>query len=188
MNHFFEKIDGFSSFYEQGNLLYVVLNNLKPSNEKKINIAEIGVYKGKLTALWNVELLNLKLNYDYYAIDTFEGSSEHVKNYDYYKETCNNLESIKNYIKIIKNESTIEAKNYPDEFFDFVYVDASHDYDSVTRDLETWYPKVKNNGIIAGDDYCQGWKDVILAVNDFFKSEKLNLVSNQQWWVKKINP
>ena len=35
---------------------------------------------------------------------------------------------------------------------DFVYIDASHDYDSVKEDIKHWLPKIRENGILAGDD------------------------------------
>jgi predicted O-methyltransferase YrrM len=54
---------------------------------------------------------------------------------------------------VLRN-STVEAAAYfADESVDFVYVDARHDYTSVKQDLETWWPKVKRGGILAGHDY-----------------------------------
>lgn len=35
---------------------------------------------------------------------------------------------------------------------DLVYIDASHDYDSVYADLNAWFPFVKGHGILCGDD------------------------------------
>ncbi len=183
MEHFFQKIDGFSHENEQGELLNIILTNIDIS--KKLNIAEIGVYKGRCTAMWNVMLMNNNIAYDYYAIDHFEGSEEHQKNYDYYTETLNNLNPILNKINLIKNDSLSESQNYPDEFFDVVYVDASHDYESVKKDILHWYPKVKRGGIICGDDYIQGWDGVIRAVDEVF-DKKINLIAKQQWWKKKI--
>jgi len=45
------------------------------------------------------------------------------------------------------------APLFPDGHFDWVYIDASHFYDDVKRDLEAFVPKVKQGGYIAGDDY-----------------------------------
>eukprot|EP00933_Yihiella_yeosuensis_P021056 TRINITY_DN16756_c6_g1_i1.p1 TRINITY_DN16756_c6_g1~~TRINITY_DN16756_c6_g1_i1.p1 ORF type:complete len:282 (+),score=36.57 TRINITY_DN16756_c6_g1_i1:92-847(+) len=45
------------------------------------------------------------------------------------------------------------AKLYPDESFDFIYVDALHDRKSALRDIRTWWPKLKPGGIMAGHDY-----------------------------------
>lgn len=40
------------------------------------------------------------------------------------------------------------------ESFDFVYLDAAHDYESVSAELEVYYKKVRPGGIFAGHDYC----------------------------------
>ena len=45
------------------------------------------------------------------------------------------------------------ADLYPNDYFDFVYVDASHDRIDVLMDLHLWWPKVKNGGVMAGHDY-----------------------------------
>jgi predicted O-methyltransferase YrrM len=183
MKHFYEQIDGYSSETEQGKLLKTILSNLGKVNNLKI--AEIGVYKGRGTAMWNVMLLNEGFIYDYYAIDHFIGSSEHDKNFDYYNTTLENLSPISDKINIIRNDSISESKNYPDEYFDIVYIDASHEYEYVKNDILNWLPKVKIGGIICGDDYISGWIGVVMAVNEIF-GNKVNVVGGQQWWIKKM--
>jgi len=49
--------------------------------------------------------------------------------------------------------------------FDFVYIDAAHDYASVSADIQAWLPLVKVGGIIAGHDYMH---DVKRAVDQIF--------------------
>jgi predicted O-methyltransferase YrrM len=64
------------------------------------------------------------------------------------------------------------ASNYQDDSLDFVFIDAGHDYDSVTKDITNWYPKIKNGGIIAGHDYHYD-VGVYPAVNDYFKGKTI---------------
>jgi hypothetical protein len=64
-------------------------------------------------------------------------------------------------------DSAEAAKKFPDKSLDYVYIDACHDYANVFRDLEAWYPKVKDMGMIAGHDWLI--KDVQDAVSDFFR-------------------
>lgn len=180
MEHFYETIDGFSNFVDQGNLLLTILGEL---NQPKLKIAEIGVYKGRMTAMWNVELINRELFYTYDAIDHFMGSEEHDKSINYYDLTKENLLPIKDRVNIIKNDSIDQSTQYPDNYFDIVYVDASHDYEAVKKDILHWLPKVKSGGIICGDDYIAGWPGVIQAVDEIFPI--INRVGGQQWWVKK---
>lgn len=182
MEHFYHNIDGWSSEDEQGQLLKTILPLVK--NEKELKIAEIGVYQGRGTSIWNTILINEGVDYKYKAIDHFQGSTEHIKNFDYYGSTLKNLEPIIERIEVIKNDSTSESKNYDDEYFDIVYIDASHEYEYVKEDILNWLPKVKIGGIICGDDYIAGWPGVVIAVNEIF-GNKVNVVGNQQWWLKK---
>lgn len=56
MEHFYQNIDGYSDETDQGKLLKTILKNIVVGN--KLKIAEIGVYKGRCTAMWNVILIN----------------------------------------------------------------------------------------------------------------------------------
>ncbi|WP_341319323.1 class I SAM-dependent methyltransferase [Paraburkholderia sp. IMGN_8] len=61
---------------------------------------------------------------------------------------------------------------YPDGFFDLIYVDAGHDYESVKRDAEVSARKVKKSGTIVFNDYVlydpfgEGPYGVVQAVNE----------------------
>jgi len=46
------------------------------------------------------------------------------------------------------------AADFPDEYFDWVYVDALHTHDAVMSDLRAWWPKVRVNGLVSGDDFA----------------------------------
>jgi hypothetical protein len=54
---------------------------------------------------------------------------------------------------IIRETSVDAVKIFQDGFFDFVFIDASHDYKSVKEDLVNWFPKIKIGGVIMGHDY-----------------------------------
>lgn len=181
MNHFYETIDGWSQMSEQGQLLETLLK-LVDVNEK-IKILEIGVYQGRMTAMWNSILISRDVLYEYIAVDHFRGSEEHSKEINYYDQTLKNLEPIMDYITIIKNDSVSESEKHPDEWFDIIYLDASHDYESVMNDIKCWYPKVKPGGFLCGDDYVRGWPGVVKAVDEQFH----NIIKHgkQQWYYPK---
>ncbi len=67
------------------------------------------------------------------------------------------------------------ADTFPDEYFDFVYVDAIHTYEGCLADLHAFDKKVKRNGFIAGHDYQTNpnakahHNGVVQAVHDFVK-------------------
>ena len=52
-----------------------------------------------------------------------------------------------------RNYTTDCAADFDDASVDFVYVDALHDRVGVLRDLQTWWPKLRTGGVMAGHDY-----------------------------------
>jgi Methyltransferase domain len=54
---------------------------------------------------------------------------------------------------------------------DLIHIDAGHDYRSVKIDLETWWPMLREGGLLIGDDYyTEGphWHGVRQAFDEFF--------------------
>lgn len=81
----------------------------------------------------------------------------------------------------IEGTSWIELSKFPDEHFDWIYIDASHMYDHVRQDLEMAKAKVKVGGHIICNDYT-GWSPlegdpygVLQAVNEFVVSENFEV-------------
>jgi len=73
-------------------------------------------------------------------------------------------------VVIHRSGSAEAAAQFDDGYFDWVYIDGNHLYEFVLRDLESYYPKVKPRGFIAGDDYgVEGWwhDGVTRAVDEF---------------------
>lgn len=97
----------------------------------------------------------------------------------------------------MKMKSEDAVKQFKDEYFDFIYIDANHKYQFIKKDLELWYPKCKVGGIFAGHDYLDGViksgeYGVKTAVNEFlgnqFVCNPLNVTEEKDyptwWWVK----
>jgi predicted O-methyltransferase YrrM len=81
---------------------------------------------------------------------------------------CDNLDraGVRDCVFPIRQNSSLAAALFPDDYFSLIFVDAGHSYEMVMKDLEAWYPKLKKGGIFAGHDYdCDG---VVRAVRDFF--------------------
>jgi Methyltransferase domain len=82
------------------------------------------------------------------------------------------------------------APLFADAHFDWAYIDASHYYEDVKRDLHAWFPKVKPGGFISGDDYDrQGFWDhgVTRAVDEFVRDNGVEVVAlrNHQFVLRK---
>lgn len=57
----------------------------------------------------------------------------------------------------IRKEYSIEfLESMEDNYLDWVYIDTSHSYKQTLKELKMSHQKVRDDGIIAGHDYCQG--------------------------------
>ena len=54
---------------------------------------------------------------------------------------------------MLQNSTLEAAKMFPDEYFDWLYLDATHTYAEAKQDLAAWYPKVRFGGLVSGHDY-----------------------------------
>ena len=63
------------------------------------------------------------------------------------------------------------ARSIKDEYFDFIYIDGDHSYESVSSDIKAWWPKLKEGGFMAGHDWLI--QPVQKAVEDFVKKYKI---------------
>jgi len=82
-------------------------------------------------------------------------------------------------VVVVRQESSGAARQFEDEFFDWVYIDADHNYAGVVRDLVAWRTKVKRTGLILGHDYCEpADRDygIVRAVNEAVARDELELV------------
>ena len=82
-------------------------------------------------------------------------------------------------IRVHRGYSTDILQEFPDYYFDWVYIDGNHLYEFVKKDLELSMHKVKVGGFITGDDYVEGgwWKGgVKKAVDEFAKNQPVHLL------------
>lgn len=87
-------------------------------------------------------------------------------------------------IQLVISDSVSAAELFGDGSFDWVHIDARHDYDSVVADINAWAPKVKAGGWLSGDDYqADWWPGVVRAVRDTVPDA--DPWGSMQWrWIK----
>jgi hypothetical protein len=154
--------------------------------------AEIGVYQGEFSIYFLQSWYGQKL----YLIDSWRqfSNTRDISNPDRNGQLCNLAQTFLtiypfcNKTCLIRELSVAAVILFPDNFFDFVYIDAGHDYKSVTDDLTIWTPKVKTNGYVFGHDYLDlsyeqtnlADFEVKRAVDDFVKLHdyKLQIIND----------
>lgn len=116
--------------------------------------AEIGVNKGSNALRFNRANPECKL----YCIDPwalYDGMNDFTddaERKDAYALAKQKLDPIDN-IEIIRESSMDALRHFEDESFDFVYIDANHEWPYVTQDIFYWAQKVRKGGIVSGHDY-----------------------------------
>ena len=125
---------------------------------KKLNILELGSYKGDATSWF---LINLTSNPDskVYAVDTWKGSPEYFntnfKEIEYiFNETIKKLNKEKQLVKMKMTTTNALLKlNINNILFDLIFIDASHEAIDVLSDAVLSWNILKENGILIFDDY-----------------------------------
>jgi len=156
-------------------------------------VAEIGVEKGLHAAgmLTNMNIKKLYLVDHYLAYQDCSSQVVSQETNDYeYSVMFKNLWNYFDKIVLVTKPSVFAATLFPDEFFDFVYIDANHDYEYVRQDIYSWWSKVKVGGILGGHDY-KGIPHVERAVKEFVAEYKLEIIEfltderHTEWGIEK---
>ena len=130
--------------------------------------AEIGVYKAEYAS----EILKrcsggiLFLVDPWAKLSDYSDHAEHSQK-DWDEIYTNVVGKFKNNNEVVtcRADSIKAAGTFKQNYFDFVYIDANHSYEKVLLDLQVWWQKVKNGGVISGHDYKAD--TVYQAVHDF---------------------
>jgi hypothetical protein len=92
----------------------------------------------------------------------------------------NNLKKYTGNVFFITADSHEAALYFPNNYFDFIYIDGCHEKKHVKKDLELYFSKVKKGGVLAGDDYAD-LDDTILgckeAIQEFLEENNLKLIA-----------
>lgn len=189
MEHFYQNIEGWFNFQD-------IYSSIVKWARDGAHLVEIGAWYGKSTAYMAVEIANSNKVIHFDTIDTWEGSEEHQsaglaadKNIQdkgsVYECFLANLSPAAFYVHPIRLKSLEASKLYADGSLDFVFLDAAHDFENVSADINAWFPKVKPDGFIAGHDYSLDWPGVVKAVQESPLLDKQHLAQVGYSWLYK---
>ncbi len=144
------------------------------------HFVEVGAWKGKSTSFMGVEIANSGKKIKFDCIDNWQGSKNRdelqqndsdVKKGTLFEVFKKNITPVAGFVKPIVGDRTASASLYADKSLDFIYIDAAHDYESVKRDILAWLPKLKDDGLMTGDDFNEAWPGVMKAVQEIFGND-----------------
>ena len=81
-------------------------------------------------------------------------------------------------IEFINKKSGHAVERFKFDSLDFIYFDQEHDYNSVKEDLEIWWEKLKDGGILGYRNYAATNVGLYRAVNEFVAKNNLDLISD----------
>ena len=55
--------------------------------------------------------------------------------------------------EVLEMDSTKAAEKFDDESLDFIFIDTYYSKEQAEKELDVWYPKVKQGGLFMGHDY-----------------------------------
>jgi hypothetical protein len=187
LEHFYQTIEGWFDFED------VYREMVKRANFIS-HFVEVGAFKGKSTAYMAVEIANCKKAIRFDVVDTWQGSLEHQKGEfsedssvvanHLFEDFSRNTSSVADFIRPVRMTSLEASRLYPDKSLDFVFIDASHDYDNVKADILAWKPKIKPGGYLGGHDLHAVFPGVERAVRELFPVFEIVGCS----WLVRIEP
>lgn len=159
---------------------------------------EIGVYEGDFSS----QILQRKNPRKLHLVDPWEyvpeyedawygGSDTTQKEMDEkYEKVKRDFDEYikKGIVEVHRKTSSNAVSTFDDSSIDWVYIDGNHLYEYVLRDLINYHSKMKDDGLIMGDDYdLEGWwnNGVKKAVDEFVEDKELGLhVRGDQFIIK----
>lgn len=119
---------------------------------KPVSGAEVGVHRGKTSAILLKKLPTLK---NLLMVDLWEKlpGCDILEEQEYRKMAKEYTEFADRWRTIMHMSSLEAAETVKNKTLDFAFLDASHDEQDVEDDLEAWYPKVRPGGLLLVHDY-----------------------------------
>lgn len=117
-----------------------------------------------------------------------------VENMDYGKDEQQNTllvnivrSGLAEKIRLVSLDSLIASCKFPDQWAQFVFIDASHKYEQTKADIRLWSRKVQAGCYLAGHDY--NMEEVGQAVREVIPRDRLEIIQTEKGlgvWAVKI--
>jgi len=163
-----QKVEGWTF---DGELLW-----LAQQAQNKKDILEVGCWKGRSSRsladnstghLFFVDHFSGPKDIENYSVDfadVINLGPEYILN-----QFMNNMSGHHERMTVINKLSTESYHKLLEDYgpiFDFIFLDAGHDYDSIKEDIQNYRNLLSVDGLLSGHDYSPAWPGVQRAVNE----------------------
>jgi|688.fasta_scaffold102751_3 hypothetical protein len=139
--------------YKDRNDLLLKLKNFEPKVVCEVGVQQGGYAKTILETIPSIEKI--------YLVDLWQNQENYFDlanvsdpvHQEYMANTITNTKPWQEKVILLKGFSTQMAEQIPDNSLDWVYIDARHDYKGCYEDIQAYWPKIKQGGVISGHDY-----------------------------------
>lgn len=106
-----------------------------------------------------------------WAVDHFGGSADpgdlthNADANEVYGAFLENTKDCPN-LRVRRADGATAVKDFPDGYFDMIFIDGEHTEEAFRADLLRWAPKVARDGILCGHDYSPTWPGIRKALLD----------------------
>ena len=157
---------------------------------------EIGSFEG-MSTIWMLENILTEERSQIFCIDAWAEWTG-----DAFVRFVSNINKtgFRDKVRIVKGDSSEELRIFPNDYFDFIYVDGNNDEKAVIKDAIGSFRVLKKGGIIAFDDYLLGIRypnsygskamngSAKKAIDYFIETfkDELDVIHNDyQLWIRK---
>lgn len=124
-------------------------------------VIEVGVADGHSAIFLAETLHSMKRKFEMIMVENMDYGMDEQQN----AILTNIIRSgLSHSIRLIALDSLVASCKLPDEWANFIFIDASHKYEQTKADIRLWFRKVKPGWILAGHDYYMD--DVNRAVKE----------------------
>jgi hypothetical protein len=154
-----------------------LMNLAKQVAKPRCQFLEIGAWKGKSTAC--LAAVVAKENGTIWTVDHFQGTSGtkgvdfalHTDVFAIFRQNMKLINAWQSVVLPIIAPYEKVAELLPNNFFNFIYVDADNQYGAMRFVLENFWKKVKTRGIICGRNLLHRYIDVKNQVEEEIEKE-----------------
>lgn len=162
-------LEGIRTFMPVETSIRVYVDLVRESVPSGGRVVEVGSYEGGSVVALALSCLDRDISI--FSVESFTGNGDGTMDGQalpsaarYAVNTKQRYQSLR--LVTIAADSIAAAASFGARSLDFVFIDACHTTEAVSRDIAQWLPRIRRGGIIAGDDY--DWPSVRAAVDRHF--------------------